>query len=95
MVHTKLVRLLTSSLHATPIINSSRGSKDFIENLRAKRKACISQNGEIVCQVVLNQEPLVLKCSRALLYTASLSMDFADTRFLISSKNSIYTDFIV
>ena len=39
-MHTKLVRLLTSSLHATPIINCCRGSKDFIEKLRAKRKAC-------------------------------------------------------
>jgi len=32
--------------------------------------------------------------SRASLYTASLSTDFADTRFLISSKNLIYTDLI-
>ena len=42
-MHTKLVRLLTSSLHATPIINCCRGSKDFIEKLRAKRKACTSK----------------------------------------------------
>ena len=35
------------------------------------------------------------KYSRVLLYTASLSMDFADTRFLIGSKNSMYTDFIL
>ena len=42
-MHTKLVRLLTSSLHATPIINCCRGSKDFIEKLRAKSKACTSK----------------------------------------------------
>ena len=33
--------------------------------------------------------------SRASLYTASFSTDFAETRFSISSKNSMYTDFIV
>ena len=36
-----------------------------------------------------------MQYSRALLYTASLSTDFADTWFLISSKNSMYTDFIL
>ena len=36
-----------------------------------------------------------LKYSKASLHTASLSTIFIDTRFLIGSKNSMYTDFIV